>query len=45
MVQYLPMKKKRLEVTKSRDTKDRTPLAVACLADAPILLSGLLQRM
>ena len=39
------MKKKRLEVTKSRDTKDRTPLAVACLADAPILRSGLLQRM
>ena len=33
----LPMKKKRLEVTKSRETKERTPLAVEFFEDAPIL--------
>ena len=32
----LPMKKKRLEVTKSRETKERAPLVVAFLEDAPI---------
>ena len=34
------MKKKRLEVTKSRETKERTPLAF--LEDAPILVRGYL---
>ena len=34
----LPMKKKRLEVTKSRETKERTPLAVEFFEDAPMLI-------